>query len=491
MTVELFVVAALLIGGVPVAASAGLRGPSVLAVGFVLGSAAAVSVGALLVMLGLVSPPLLVLSMTAGVGIVMGWMDRAQLLTTIRQPSVLGGIGTAFVLVALLWRWGAVNLTPDSFRYVTTGALLADGNLGEATGSLLLSRGLAVPVLHSPANLSGEFHLRSLTPLFAVATLGVLLWVIRVGLRQAGVERSTIVVVQVVASALLVSINRFVFHAFYVNGHLFIAGWLLLLAGSIWLGTKYARSPAAVTLGRCLLVVAIVLARPDGALLAGLVLLPLLVRRSEKASVRFVPLLALGAVTIGWNVTIARVLQQEFGVPFEVRALITFGVVLVIAAIVLMALPDLLPRQLGLAVEATLWAAVVVSSIRRPDILKDSVRATYRNTLAGDGGWGVSLGVLGILILIVLLVSVDPARSALRFPVTAFISFALLLAFLRDGAYRVGPGDSLNRMLIHIVPLAVLLLASAVAAPRWRRPVAAGADDEASPCPVVRVVDGG
>ncbi len=481
MTVELAVVAALLIGGVPLAASAGLRGPSVLSVGFVLGSALAVTVGVLLVMIGLGAPPVLVLAITAGVGVAAGWMDRAWLLATIRQPPVLGGIGLAVVLVALLWRWGAVNLTPDSFRYATTGALLADGRLGEATGSLLLSRGLAVPVLHSPANLIGEFHLRSLTPLFAVATLGVLLWAIRAGLQHARVESSTIVVVQVVAAALLMSINRFIFHAFYVNGHMFIAGWLLLLSGSIWLGTARTRSPAVVTFARCLLVAAVVLARPDGALLAGLVLLPLLMQRSETVAVRVAPLLTLGAVTLGWNVTIARVFQQEFGVPLEVRGLVVFGAVVVIAAIVLMALPHLLPQKLQLVVEATLWAAVVVSSARRPDILKDSLRATYRNTLAGEGGWGVSLGVLGVLVLIVLILSVDPARSALRFPVTAFVPLSLLLAFLREGAYRVGPGDSLNRMLIHLVPLAILLLASAVAAPRWRWMTVSAADDEGSP----------
>jgi hypothetical protein len=45
-----------------------------------------------------------------------------------------------------------------------------------------------------------------------------------------------------------------------------------------------------------------------------------------------------------------------------------------------------------------------------------------------------------------------------------------LLAYLREGAYREGPGDSLNRMLLQFVPIAILLVVSALATDRWRWP---------------------
>jgi len=38
--------------------------------------------------------------------------------------------------------------------------------------------------------------------------------------------------------------------------------------------------------------------------------------------------------------------------------------------------------------------------------------------------------------------------------------------FLREGAFRVGDGDSLNRMLIQVVPLAVLLVGIGIGATR-------------------------
>ncbi|TVR86211.1 MAG: hypothetical protein EA416_15680, partial [Trueperaceae bacterium] len=39
-----------------------------------------------------------------------------------------------------------------------------------------------------------------------------------------------------------------------------------------------------------------------------------------------------------------------------------------------------------------------------------------------------------------------------------FLPQAFVIAYLRDAAYRVGGGDSLNRMLIQVVPLMVVFV---------------------------------
>ena len=76
-----------------------------------------------------------------------------------------------------------------------------------------------------------------------------------------------------------------------------------------------------------------------------------------------------------------------------------------------------------------------------------------------DGAWGASLLVLaGVLVVAVLLRRVEHEQVWL-FPLLTFVPLSVLLAFLREGAYRVGPGDSLNRMLLHVLPLAVLAVA--------------------------------
>ncbi len=64
-----------------------------------------------------------------------------------------------------------------------------------------------------------------------------------------------------------------------------------------------------------------------------------------------------------------------------------------------------------------------------------------------------------------------PGETTLRFPLTSFIPFAFLLAYLRGIAFRVGDGDSLNRMWIQLIPIAVLYLIVAIGAGerRWGR----------------------
>jgi hypothetical protein len=74
--------------------------------------------------------------------------------------------------------------------------------------------------------------------------------------------------------------------------------------------------------------------------------------------------------------------------------------------------------------------------------------------------------VLSFLVVITLFTNRGAALVALRFPLTSFIPVFVLLAYLRDGGYRVGEGDSLNRMLMQFVPLAVLYVG--VALLDWR-----------------------
>ena len=58
----------------------------------------------------------------------------------------------------------------------------------------------------------------------------------------------------------------------------------------------------------------------------------------------------------------------------------------------------------------------------------------------------------------------------LRFPVTSFVPVALLLVYFRGNPYRIGVGNLLNRMWVHIVPLAILFVVAAASSRRWGYP---------------------
>ena len=124
--------------------------------------------------------------------------------------------------------------------------------------------------------------------------------------------------------------------------------------------------------------------------------------------------------------------------------------------------------KLSLA-EGGLWTAVGAYLLTDSGILMRSVRSTAENVLTHIGGWGSFLLLFGVGGLLALILLRREALLAIRFPLTGFIPLVILLAYLREGAYRVGPGDSLNRMWIHVLPLAILFVAiSAANRPRLR-----------------------
>jgi hypothetical protein len=70
------------------------------------------------------------------------------------------------------------------------------------------------------------------------------------------------------AVALLATNNRFVFNAFYLNGHLFIAGWMLLLQLQTWRQVRTRITYRTRRSSTLILSTALVATRPEGALLA-------------------------------------------------------------------------------------------------------------------------------------------------------------------------------------------------------------------------------
>ena len=470
---EYLVVLALLLGGSLLARSVGLRGWVVPAVGYGLGVALHVGITGLTVITSLPLPAWApVLLTVAGPGVWLAWLVGRGEDVRISMTGMVVVAGLTFLLVAGFRMAHLVNLTPDSFRYLTTTGLLGSGRLEEASPFLLESRLLAVPVMHMPATLYGELYLRAATPLLAISCVLTLASIIRTGLRSIESPPGPIVVA-VVAGVWLASMNRFVFHAFYLNGHLPLATWLLVLGGVSWLAVQVPERDVVHRLGLIQVVVvpAIVLTRPEAGLLAGLVLLPLLVTPQVPDRLRWPALASLGVSMALWQGFLATTYRTTEGsAPTSVDGLLGLGIVVVLlsAAIARIGTAWLPRRGLG-ATEGALWVGLFIAVVLDDRILRSSIRATLIN-LSGDGGWGVSIVVLGILAVAVLFLTDAPGRAVLRFPLTAFVPLSLLIAYLRDGAYRVGPGDSLNRMLLHLVPLAVLFVATAFASRRWGLP---------------------
>jgi hypothetical protein len=476
--VELVTVLALLAGGCATLRLGGLRGWALLPLGLLAGVCLYLSIGLVQVFTSLPTTPVLTLTVTA-VAPVAWWLIRLGRGDDVAVPAWAALLVTASLVAAvgLLRAAHLVKWHTDSLRYLMAGKLLADGTYATAMSTHDLSKRLiGVPLLHAPAHLGGEYYLASVTALLATATLASLVWFVRVGLGGA-LAAPQLATLTLLGALLLASGNRFVFSAFYLNGHLLTGVLVMCVAGCGWLLATGSPVPAgAVRWLQLLALPALVVTRPEGALLGGLALLPTLLSAGITARHRGAALAALGAATVGWHGFMVWLHDARgAAVPVSVWGMVLAGLLLLALAPALAWRPAVAAarhrtRSLWLA-EAGLWAALVAFAVLGPDILADSVAATIQNVVGGAGKWGLSLVALGLLVLGAVAFARHPGLEYLRFPVTTFLPVGFLLAYLREGAYRVGYGDSLSRMFMQVVPIAVLYVVAAAAVITARRTV--------------------
>jgi hypothetical protein len=485
--IEFVSVYAMFIGGCALLRVVGIRGWALPFLGLLAGVATYVAVGVAQVVVPFVpTSPVITLAVTA-VGPAAWWLWhwRRGGDVHVAPPWAAAGLAGLGAAVGGFRLAGLVTYHTDSFTYLMAARMLADDTYkSDISRSLVTNRTLGVPLLHAPANLAGEFYLVAITPVLAVATVGALVWLFRRGVaRPAAVATASRTALVVLGVALLVTNNRVVFNAFYLNGHLLQAALVLLVVGSGWLLVTDAPVPRrAVATLQLIAIPGLIVTRPEGLLIAVLALLPTWVS-GVPARHRSLTLAVAGVFGTGWYAfQIWVYLDRGGGLPISLVGPALLAVVLLPASLVPTRWSPS-TRQTVVALwtaEAMLWSALLVAAVRDPRTLYVSVYHTGRNLVGGEGRWGLSLVLLGCMAVAALLMFRPPHQIFLRFPLTTFVPLALLLAYLRGGPYRSGYGDSLNRMWMHVVPLAVLYVIVAAAMGRGR---ARSAGAEAPPAP--------
>jgi hypothetical protein len=121
-------------------------------------------------------------------------------------------------------------------------------------------------------------------------------------------------------------------------------------------------------------------------------------------------------------------------------------------------------RYLDLVGLAGLAGMVGYFIVTRPGVMSASFEATVRN-LTYDGLWlGTWLATLGLL-LVALVVQRVPDSRLWTVPILGFGLLFWALPGLREGPWRVGTGDSGNRILAHILAVVVGFLVLAATEP--------------------------
>ena len=371
--------------------------------------------------------------------------------------------------VVLFRQIGLVKWHVDSFFYLESSALIAHNHYEQAPIEQYEKRLLVIPVIHAPAAITGDLYLRSATPFISVCLLMLLVFFFKEGSKKFK-HKQMLVLLGACGVFFLLTTNRYIWHSFYLNGHLLFATLILIISGSSWLLLSRNRSFAQHGLIGLQAVAAPTLAilRPEGALLALFALLPTICLVNSR-KLRVVPLAILGFVTFCWNGYILFLFRQSmWQVSKATFGLCAFGLMMLFGAYAwqrFVAYKSL--EKLLWFAEGSLLFGLLALIFNNPAIFHDSNNSLIQNVVFSKGSWGLGLLLIVGLFFLCLVFLKVPNRIALRFPVTTFLPLAYVAAYLRDGVYRVGDGDSLNRMLVQVLPLITLTLVAS-ASGTWR-----------------------
>lgn len=469
MTVEIVTILILLGTGSVLTRAGGFRGVAVPSLGFLVGVGIAQGALLLQVVLHLPTSPLLTWAL---VGVVGGgglvWALRgAQSLRV--SPWAAGGV-LALVLALVVFFRGArfFRWHTDSLEYLFQTRMLADGSYRTgAWNGFFEARPLGVPALHASAALQGEYYLRSITPILALAFMVAFSTLLARSLRDKGTPSRLVLILVGLGIGLLLSTNRFVYHFTYLNGHLLEAAMVLVVAVCLW---RLAGGEAVAREGHILVIFAVIppliLARVEGALVLALILVPALVSPALSPLLRRLFLGWSGAVAVLWyGFGLVNAFRQEFDLSPSILANFLLGAVAVLIACVWRTPRRLPPRPtLVRWVEGGAWRVVMpILVVIDPEVFLRNAYFTYQNQFGGSGLWGPSLVLIGALVVLAVALTSFPGAPFLRLPVTTFVPMAFLLAAARGGGYREGMFDSLNRMWAQVLPLAVYFLIISVA----------------------------
>jgi hypothetical protein len=347
------------------------------------------------------------------------------------------------------------RVTADSYEYIQGAGLF------EAVGSpfddayLLVARQGVMAFTHSVALIGGEPFLVGLAPAFALSGLAGLVWFAR---QLAGPLHAREWFFLGAVTLALTSSNRVVFHAFYVNAHLMVGVHLMLLVSIGW-SISRGLLPRNWMVICGLMIVPVAVARPESPVLLAIVLTPLVLSavRDDLFAVVLVGTVVL-TTWIWWVGGLGGVADWSPTGEGTVAVLSATAMLGLLAARLLPGLGGRLCRWFPWLVHgalATLLLAFTVLGDR--ETLTVSVTVAWSNARQ-DGIWGMLLLGLAVAVAGNVLGRWIPDQQAFLLPLTTFLPFAVVLAFARGHSYRLGPGDSLNRMWMHVILLACAYL---------------------------------
>lgn len=483
MALEMLAMAWIAVTGAVLLRALGMRGWVLAPLGYVIGLAMQVIVSFFVV---LVASPwaLALLWVVPAAAAAVAWVRAARsgdLVT--RDMWWPAGAALATALLAGAARASQLfTFHPDSFVLTNIAAVMARGELLDVVSSyLMIKRPFGYSAVHASAVAVGEHAWTSVAPLTAMATIGVAWWMAQRAHRAS--HGRLPLALAALALVVLVTSNRFVFHAFYLNAHMLLAAFALVTAACSWLIVR-GRPPiasGALAAVAGMSAAAAALLRPDGGLFAAIAMAGLLVSQSvswrDKAAAAGPLVVAIGA----YNTLAFISLVAAGGNYLATGPQFVVGIGIGVLVLVQRWWPRITTsRAMPLVLEIGPWAVAVLASLWRPGIARDNADAVWKNFVLDSAYWGRSAVIVAVLVVAAAVVLRSREAWMLRLSATTLLPVAWVLSVVRSGEYRPGPYDSLARMAVHALIFGAVYVAVVLAQDDWRSLRRAAARGDAS-----------
>lgn len=427
------------------------------------------------------------------------WVIRRLTRGESAQPQAPVSPASFLAALGVLWGFGAIftalRLTVTNndsvMSYWPLGvALFRDGDF---TANLISVRATLLPSANAGHVMFGSQWAYAIFPLFAVNLL-LYLGVSLVGGPLKGSTRAVRTVVLGGVALFLLTEPSFLFQSAFVHSHMITALYLMLALGELWAGISPTGEAAEKPVRTAHLLVAgasvagIVLARPDGpayAFVPIVVAIALLTRDrvdAREAAAFFAPILYVTYGTfLGAYLRLG--MWGSAKLSGKIALVILFGLGIAATGPWIVAWLD---RHLPFRVAgesflrlAALGGAILLAAVFviKPESAQLSALNAGLNLFWGEGGyWHLWYAVVAVLLLSIVTADARRSQSWTHSAFLTILVFLLGLSIIHAVGHsgRIGPGDSLNRVMFHILPLVAwyagaiagrILGAPAVAAP--------------------------
>jgi hypothetical protein len=388
-------------------------------------------------------------------GLVVVGQRRGRLTAeTLRVALVCTGIWAA--LAAIFSSFNASNFSPDSFQITLTGRLFGLGGLTEPVWEGMAARSLFHPFAHAHGSLVGLDYLYAHHPMIGVGLLTSLTGLMYAGLQRLQVSRGRSLTVSALAAVALTSTYVFAWHFFYVHANFGAGAYLMLFAAAFWFGE--VESDAGWLVVAAVAMVGLALQRFETNLVAALFfgLLTARTRFTPQDIARsFGP--AVAAICI-WLALVA--INGESRFLNRPKAFVMGAVLIAAYAYVRSGWWPRLRQAVPPLVVVVLVLGLAWAFATRPAQMLLAVENLYRNVFTLEWiSWGLTPWVLTALAILAWRAPRLPADTGFAYGIPAFVLFVLLIVRMRSGAYRLGWGDSGNRMMVHVLAVALFYVA--------------------------------